>query len=76
MSDKDYFEPPSRTAHLRVWGMAQMLRGAGLAAAFLIAVGGTLFVIWAVGQFLPEASKQAPSPYSALEIAQPASYIV
>ena len=76
MSDKDYFEEPSRIAHLRVWGLGQMLRGAGLAAAGLIAVGATLFVIWAVGQMLPEESKQAPSPYSALEIIQPARGIV
>ena len=65
MSD-DYFNE-GRTASLAYWGLGQMLKGAGYAAAFVIAIGLTLTVIWAVGLLLPEESKQAPSPYGALE---------
>lgn len=62
----DYFDE-GRTASLAYWGLGQMLKGAGFAAAFLIAIGLFLTAIWAFGLLLPEESKQAPSPYSALE---------
>lgn len=65
MSD-DYFDE-GRTASLAYWGLGQMLKGAGYAAAFVIAIGLTLTAIWAFGLLLPEESKQAPSPYGALE---------
>ena len=65
MSD-DYFQE-TKTRHLTYWITGHMLRGAGLAAGLLIGVSVTIWAIWAVGQFLPEESKQAPSPYGALE---------
>jgi hypothetical protein len=65
MSD-DYFDE-GRTARLTYWGLGQMLKGAGYAAAFLLAIGLVLWVIYGVGLLLPEESKQAPSPYGALE---------
>lgn len=65
MSD-DYFTE-GRTARLTFWGLGQMMKGAGYAAAFLIAVGVVLGAIYGIGQLLPDESKQAPSPYSALE---------
>lgn len=65
MSD-DYFNE-GRTAHLTYWGLGQMLKGAGYAAGFLIGVGVLIGAIYVVGLLLPEESKQAPSPYGALE---------
>ena len=64
MDDK-YFDD-GRFAKLSYWGLGQMMKGAGYAAAFTIAIGVTLAVIWGVGQLLPAESKQAPSPYGAL----------
>jgi hypothetical protein len=66
MSNKDYFEE-SRSANLAYWGLGQMLRGAGWAAAVLVAIGFLLYGTWAIGQLLPAESKQAPSPYGAIE---------
>jgi hypothetical protein len=45
-----------------------MMLGAMLAGAGVLAIGVMLGAIWIVGAFLPEESKQAPSPNSALEI--------
>lgn len=70
MSDKIYGEISHMTA-LRYWALGQMLRGMGWAAAFSIALGLVLLVIWGVSMLLPQASKEAPSPYNTqLEISQ------
>jgi Intrinsic membrane protein PufX len=65
MSD-DYFTT-TRSQQLYVWVAAQMLKGAGWAAALLIGVGLTIWVIYGIGLLLPEASRETPSPYGALE---------
>ncbi|GAB1480478.1 hypothetical protein MASR2M74_30560 [Paracoccaceae bacterium] len=72
MSDEHYFEEQSRVVRLRVWALGQMVWGAFLAGAALAVVAVVLLAIWVVGQMLPEESKQAPSPYGALETVQPA----
>lgn len=59
-----------RSTQLAFWGLGQMMRGAGYAFAFLLAVGLFLAVIWGIGQLLPAESKQAPSPYGALTAPQ------
>ena len=67
MADHDYIvETP--TARLRNWVLSEMLRGAGYAALFLLAIGIFYAVVWGVGQLLPDESKNAPPPmpYSAL----------
>ncbi|WP_309666696.1 RC-LH1 core complex protein PufX [Tabrizicola sp.] len=61
MSD-DYFGTPSRRAHLTGWIGAEMLRGAGYAAAAVVGFGLIFLVIWAISLLLPEESKQAPDP--------------
>ena len=71
MSDEHYYEGQSPMIRLRVWALGQMVWGAFLAGAGLAIVGAVLLAIWAVGLLLPEESKQAPSPYGALETAQP-----
>jgi hypothetical protein len=65
MSDK-FFHESNPTSALRSWVLWQMLRGMGYAALFALAIGLIFGALWAVGQILPEESKQAPSPYSQL----------
>ena len=60
MSD-DYFRE-GRFASLAYWGLGQMMKGAGMAAAFVLAVGLVLGVIYGIGLLLPEDSKTAPDP--------------
>ncbi len=68
MVEHDYIEE-SRTQRLRNWVLAEMMRGAGYALAFLLFIGVTYGIIWGVGQLLPDESKNAPPPmpYSAYE---------
>ena len=62
----------SETTAMRVWVLSEMLRGMGWAALGTLFVGGVLLAIWAVSLLLPQASKEAPSPYNTLlEIAAP-----
>jgi len=71
MSDKDFLlddQPP--VIRMRVWALGQMVWGAFLAGAVLLAIGVTLLAIYGVSLLLPEESKQAPSPYGAIEIVQ------
>ena len=76
MSDEHFYEGESPVIRLRVWALGQMVWGAFLAAAVLAVIGAVLLAIWAVGLMLPEASKQAPSPYSGLEISAPLQTVV
>lgn len=66
MTNKDYFDE-GRSAKIAYWGLGQMLKGAGWAAAVLVACGFAMYLIWALGQLLPEESKQAPSPMGSIE---------
>jgi len=71
MSEENYFQEPSRVVRLRVWALGQMVWGVFIAGAGVLAIGGVLAAIWVVSLLLPEQSKQAPSPYGAIEIASP-----
>lgn len=62
----DYFNETKQT-NLVFWSLGQMLKGAGYAAAFVIAISLVLWAIYLVGLLLPEESRQTPSPYGALE---------
>lgn len=62
----DYFEETKQT-NLVFWSLGQMLKGAGYAAAFVIAIALLLWAIYLVGLLLPEESRQTPSPYGALD---------
>ncbi|MFN7002275.1 MAG: RC-LH1 core complex protein PufX [Roseinatronobacter sp.] len=68
MAEHDYIQD-SPVQRLRNWILSEMVRGAGYALAFLLAIGLIYGVIWGIGQFLPDESKNAPPPmpYSALE---------
>ena len=68
MAEHDYIqETPNQ--RLRNWVLSEMVRGAGYALAFLLFIGAIYGVIWGIGQFLPDDSKNAPPPmpYSALD---------
>ena len=72
MVDKLYYQEENPTIHLRVWALGQMIWGAFLAGAFLIAFGVLFYALVFVGSFLPPESKEAPSPYGAIEVVSPA----
>ena len=76
MSDEHYFEGQSPVIRLRVWALGQMVWGAFMAGLGLAIVVAVLLAIWVVSLLLPEQSEQMPSPYGALEIAQPLSDVV
>ena len=76
MSDEHFYEGESPVVRLRVWALGQMVWGALLAGIGVAIVGVVLLVIWGVSLLLPEESKQAPSPYTGLEISQSAARIV
>ncbi len=68
MAEHDYIqETPNQ--RLRNWVLSEMVRGAGYALAFLLFIGVIYGVIWGIGQFLPDDSKNAPPPmpYSSLD---------
>ena len=60
MSD-DYFQE-GRTANLAYWGLGQMMKGAVIAAAFVLTFGLLLWAIHGVGLLLPADSKTSPDP--------------
>ncbi len=63
----EYFQEKRRT-HLIYWVTGLMLKGAGWAAAFVIGTALVLGVLYGVSLLLPPESKEAPSPYGALEL--------
>jgi hypothetical protein len=68
MTDKPYYHEPNDTIHLRVWALGQMVWGAFLAGAGLLAIVAVLAVIYGLGLLLPEESRQTPSPYGAVVV--------
>jgi hypothetical protein len=71
ISDKPYYHEPNNTIHLRVWALGQMIWGAFLGAVVLTGIILTIVVIYVIGLFLPEESRQTPSPYGAVVIEAP-----
>lgn len=67
MAEHDYIQE-TPTARLRNWVLSEMMRGAGYALMFLVAIGVFYAIVWGIGQLLPAESKNAPPPmpYSAL----------
>lgn len=67
MSDNnDYLRTGEGDFRLRADVMALMLKGAGYAALFCIAVGFFIWVTYAIGLLLPEESRETedPTPFS------------
>jgi hypothetical protein len=65
MDDKYFRESPSTT--LTFWVMGQMMKGAGLALLFCLALLACWILLRLIGWGLPEQSKQMPSPYVQIE---------
>lgn len=67
MSDNnDYLRTSGGDFRLRADVLALMLKGAGYAALFCVAVGFLIWITYAIGLLLPEESKEAddPTPFS------------
>ena len=75
MSDREYWETEHPVIRMRVWILGQMVWGAFIAGLVLAGILAILFATWVVGELLPEESKQAPSPYGAIEIVQTISVV-
>jgi Intrinsic membrane protein PufX len=61
MSDNDYFRE-GRFASIAYWGLGQMMKGAGMAAAFVVTIGLVLGVLYGIGLLLPAESRDTPDP--------------
>jgi hypothetical protein len=66
MSERENYMTEGRGQMLRGWVLAQMMRGAGLAAALVIGVYLVVLVIYGVGLLLPEGARETPAPMGAL----------
>lgn len=67
MSDNnDFLRTSSGDFRLRADVLALMLKGAGYAAIFCVAVGFFIWITYAIGLLLPPESKEAddPTPFS------------
>jgi hypothetical protein len=63
MSDNnDFLRTRTGDFRLRADVTALVLKGAGYAALFCIAVGLFVWVLYAIGQLLPEESRETPDP--------------
>ena len=64
--NNDYLRTGDNTFRLRADVLALMLKGAGYAAVFCVAVGFLIWITYAIGLLLPEESKEAddPTPFS------------
>jgi hypothetical protein len=70
MNDKLYYQQEGSGA-IRAWALGAMLEGAGWAVTGIIGFAAIYGLIWLVGQFLPEQSKQAPPPNVTGALVQP-----
>jgi hypothetical protein len=68
MTERENYMDEGRGSMLRGWVLAQMMRGAGLAAVAVIGVYLLILVIYAVGLFLPAESRETPAPMGALSM--------
>ena len=64
--NNDYLRTGDRTFRLRADVLTLMLKGAGYAAIFCLAMGLIIWGTYAIGLLLPEESKEAddPTPFS------------
>jgi Intrinsic membrane protein PufX len=65
MADNYYDE--KKIEHLTYWVTGQMLKGAGLAAGFLLVLGFAIWAIYGLGLLLPAESRETPDPMAALQ---------
>jgi hypothetical protein len=75
MNDDLHYMSVTRKQMLFTWVLAQMARGAGLAAAFLIVLGLVLWAIYGIGLLLPAESRETPAPMGAVVVAVPTAFV-
>ena len=74
MSNYDYTHEPNKVISLRSWALAQMSWGALVAAFWVTVVIVWLGIAYVIGMLMPEQSKQAPSPYAAVEVVKTSDF--
>ena len=62
MSDKEWYLERDTKPSLYGWIFSHMAVGAAYAGLGLVAIMGFILILYAAGQLLPEASKEAPPP--------------
>jgi acyl-CoA hydrolase len=67
-SERETYMTESRGQMLRGWVLAQMMRGAGLAAAVVFGVALVIWAIYGIGLLLPAENRETPAPMGALEM--------
>jgi hypothetical protein len=67
MSDKEWYIEDGHKPSLYGYVFTQMVLGAAYAAIFAVSVMGIILTIYAIGQLLPEDSKNAPPPMPQIE---------
>jgi Intrinsic membrane protein PufX len=75
MSEKPYYAEDSHGRMLRAWVLGQMMRGAGLAAVFVLVLGLGLYALYGIGLLLPAESRETPAPMGAVIVMQPTAYV-
>jgi Intrinsic membrane protein PufX len=66
MNDDLHYLTLSRKQMLYSWGLSQMLRGAGIAAALVLVLAFALYALYGVGLLLPAESRETPAPMGAV----------
>jgi Intrinsic membrane protein PufX len=75
MNDDLHYLTLSRKQMLYSWGLSQMLRGAGIAAALLIVLGLCLYALYGIGLLLPAESRETPAPMGAVIVVAPTAIV-
>ena len=76
MSDENgVFGPSDSTSRLRADGLALMMKGAGYALAFCLALIVIGAILTGIAALLPEASKERPDPTPVSQLTQPAAEV-
>jgi Intrinsic membrane protein PufX len=74
MDDLQYLKL-DRKQVLFSWALSHMMRGAGIAAAFVLILGLGLYALYGLGHLLPAASRETPPPMGVLIVDMPTAIV-
>ena len=67
MAEKEWYLEGDSKPSLYSWVFSQMAMGAVYAAIVLVSIMAFIMIIFAIGELLPDASKEAPPPMPQIE---------